>query len=281
MPLHFTTVHGTDRLKLWLDCVEYPGSLYALRAHCTAAKPSLGQMPYNAVWKSSLELFQPSKECLRLVLIALGNSVRVSLEYAEIAIDLVPDPYHGFDVDRLEQLFISSAFPKHHRQAAICVQGTWYFERRADINSDRRSNVLTVYSDKPSKLDNNAIGGAARCVHIEWRVSGSEAMRKLGLRSLDDLINFDHHAFWSSHIELYHLPRSTQLGRLLSKLSGGKKDSSDQAFRKRAKKWKSKNSIRSASDANVFVLYNAMKGLDRRAFRDYKVTFKQWRNGLK
>lgn len=281
MPNNTTTEHGYDRLKVWFDRSEIPLQIGVLLPHCRAAEFKLGEMPYGANWKSSLEIFQPTMECLKILRNAVGNDVRVLPEYAEIVIDVIPPPNQPLLAKQLERAFLAAAVPKYHRREVVCVKGTWYFERRTDTGKRRRPNVLTVYSDKPSKINNKAVEGAVPCLHIEWRVSGSEAMQRIRLRALDDLIAFSPGQFWPQHVELYAMPGSTQLGRVLSRLKGGKEDASDQAFRKRAAGWMLEHSVKSTHNDEVFVLYNALKAKERRAFKPYKITFKKWLNGLK
>ena len=92
------------------------------------------------------------------------------------------------------------------------------------------------------------------CFHLEWRVSGKAALARLGLRALDDLINFDHVGHWQDNLNLYQLPSKTDLGRLLAKLDGGSPDASSVAYLKRANRWLDAHRI-----DGQFVLHNALK----------------------
>lgn len=281
MPKNITVEHGFDRFKVWFDRSEIPFQIGILFPHCRDAVPTLCEMPYGANWKSNLEIFQPTMQCIEILRNCIGSDVRVLLEYAEIVIDVIPPPNRPLLAKQLEKAFLKAAVPKYHRRVAICINGTWYFERRTDGDLRRRPNVLTVYSDRPSKINNKDVEGAVPCLHIEWRVSGSEAMQRIGLRTLDDLIAFSPGQFWPQHVELYAMPGSTQLGRVLSRLKGGKEDASDQAFRKRAAGWMLEHSVKSTHNDEVFVIYNALKANERRAFKPYKIAFKKWLNGLK
>ena len=285
MPKYILIEHGFDRIKLWLDHSEYPGDLDEVRMHCGDVVHTVGQMPYGAVWKSSLELYQPTCECLRLVRTALGSEVRIQPDYVEIAIDLIPTPARPHLAKSLERAFLASAVPKYHRREAVCVEGTWYFERRTEQGVDRRPNVLTCYADRPSKINNKTpAADAVPCLHIEWRISGIQALRRHGLRNLDDLLALKHSQFWPRHIELFTLPGSTQLGRLLGNADGSADDASGQAYRQRAARWIRRHSISTVHGESVFVLYNALRGRNRsrRIFQWQRSTFKRWlRTALK
>jgi len=82
--------YGFDRIEIWLDRSEYPGELDALKAHCRNVKHVVGEMPYQPRWKSQLEIFQPTTECLQELKNALGGTVDSEIAYAEIALDLIP-----------------------------------------------------------------------------------------------------------------------------------------------------------------------------------------------
>ena len=114
---------------------------------------------------------------------------------------------------------------------------------------------MCLYTDRPSKAMNASPDlSSTPCFHSEWRVSGKAALARLGLRSLDDLINFDHVGHWHDNLNLYKLPSKTDLGRLLAKLDGGSPDVSSVAHLKRANRWLDAHRI-----DGQFVLHNALK----------------------
>lgn len=265
--------HGFDRLEIWLDRSEYPGQLDALKAHCRKVKHIVGEMPYNPRWKSQLEIFQPTTECLQELNQALGGTVFTQITYAEPAIDLIPRS--SKITKRLEKTFLESAVPKYLRNAAILVEGsTWYFERLTDDKGQRHERVLVAYADKPSKLNNRRywVKGLP-CLHIEMRLSGAPALERAGIHSINDLILFQHSSFWNSRIELYQLPSKTQLGQVVGKMQGKDRDVGDRALVKRATQWMQQHTV---AESGQFVLHNALRGLDRRALNSHRVSFKQW-----
>lgn len=273
-----TIKRGFDRIKIWLDHAEYPGNLDDLRPHCGDVQFTCAQMPYNARWKSALELYQPTLHCLHVLGDVLcASSVAYQLGEVEIALDLIPlDSQPGL-AKQLGRAFVSAAVPKFHRREALCEKGTWYFERRTKPNLRPREHVLTVYYDRPSKLDNQRPGtNDAQCLHIEWRVSGVAAMKKLGLYTVDDLIAFRHEKFWPQHVHLYELPRKTDLGRLLTLANGFDASISGSALRKKADRWLHQHTMKSEKCRGQFVLYNALRGTQRRRWEQHRITFKQW-----
>lgn len=265
--------NGFDRLEIWLDRSEYPGQLAALEAHCRKVQHVVGDMPYNPRWKSQLEIFQPTNECLLQLKTDLGITVAAHISYVEVARDLIPKTVNTSK--NLEAEFLKSAVPKHHRKLARLVKGTtWYFGNRLNSKGQRRAQVLVAYSDKPSKLNNRRHWKIGRpCLHIEMRISGSEALQRVGIHAIDDLIQFRHSRFWSDHIELYLLPNKTQLGKLIGRMHGNYNKVSDTALVKRANQWRQQNTTQ---DTKQFVLYNALHGQQRRALNSHRVSFGEW-----
>jgi hypothetical protein len=265
--------HGFDRLEIWLDRSEYPGQLDTLKAHCRVVKHIVGDMPHNPRWKSKLEIFQPTSEFLQELRKALGGTVNAHLAYVEVALDLIPKSAKV--TKKLEAAFLQSAVPKHHRRPARLVKGTtWYFDQRFNGKGERRARVLVAYADRPSKLNNRRHWKKGLpCLHIEMRISGPKALELVGIHAIDDLIQFQHSSFWKNHIELYQLPNKTQLGQLVGKMQGKDRKVGDRALTKRATQWMQENTT---PETGQFVLYNALRGLNRRALNSHRVTFKQW-----
>jgi hypothetical protein len=59
-------------------------------------------------------------------------------------------------------------------------------------------NVLATYSDKECRIT-----GEPFCVHLEWRLKGSIALRRSRLDSIADLTNLDHREFWEPWLLFY------------------------------------------------------------------------------
>jgi hypothetical protein len=68
-------------------------------------------------------------------------------------------------------------------------------------------NIFALYGDKP-----NRNSGALHCAHMEWRIKGAAALRRAGIRSLEDLLNFEPAVFWTKRLSLFDIDRS-KLGR--------------------------------------------------------------------
>jgi hypothetical protein len=267
----YSEIYALDRVKAWTNRPELPITQRCLKRHCTDVKVTLGQMLYNANWKLQVELFQPTNKCLTLLKEALGSDVRALINYAEIACDI---PANSKEQSQdWQKKFIGSAKMLHQRQEVVRYEGTDYFGRR----ESKRGNVLAVYADRPSKINNaKPAANAKPCLHIECRIRGSTALANRGVVSLQDLILFDHESFWDKNIRIYQLPNLTDLGRLLGKSIGLNNNISSNALRKRATKWM--NDFR--NDDGDFVMHNALLAT-RKLTRHLKtLPFNEWLDAM-
>ena len=228
-------IYGYDRIRLWIDQPELPVSTDYFDQHCTEFVVSLEQMHFNARWKLKLDIFQPTITFLERLLKVLGSEIATHIVYVELACDTTARSQA--QAQQWQHQFLTSAKLKYQQQPVVTYEGTDYFGRRNDGTS-WRGQVMAVYSDKPSKLNNaQPEWDALPCLHIEQRVSGSNALATCNIVSLHDLIRLDISQFFDDHVRIYSLPYLTELGRLLARIAKANTDVSPTALRKRANKW--------------------------------------------
>jgi hypothetical protein len=251
----YRPVFGLDRVTFWLDRPVSEAEFKELEEHCTCLTVMTEQPKFHANRKCKLELFQPTRKCLRLLRQILGAEINADPTYVELARDVtLPESI------RMELLsaFLGVVKVPNQRACFIKYEGTYYCGSRAE-NGGRDGSVLVVYIDCPSKINNaRPDADAMECFHVELRLSGKAALAKYGIRSLDDLINFEHKQHWPTSLKFYVLPSKTELGRLLAACSGGSADVSDTAYLKRANRWLDKHSI-----DGQFIMHNALKATPR------------------
>lgn len=288
-------INGFDVLTLWLDRPELPLSARDLWPHCSSVDIECYQPKFQANRKLLVRLHQPTADCLKVLRSGIGREVGVAITYVEIARDVVLRP--TFTVPELQAAFLGSARVPYQRDSVLEHKGTWYYGRRASNASGQDDNheqpgaddamtavhdlkkkgrrlghVLAVYADRPSKLNNAQPDETARpCLHIEWRASGKAALENLGIRALDDLMQFDFDRHWEVHLRLLSLPKKTALGRLLANASGGSPDSSNTAFLKRANRWIANYEIN-----GQFILHNALRHERELARRLQPLSWDEW-----
>lgn len=259
-------VFGFDRITVAIDGPELSGPINRLKKACHGgAKVIPGRLPFNPNWQARIELRQPSRTALTiLVEECLGTKTGAMLLYAEPAWDAI----FGSRSDALMcQRWLSARLVmRYQRERVQQYERTTYFARRANAKNGKRGRVGVVYADNPSKLASEFRGQP--CMHTECRLTGSVVLGASGLISASDLIDFDHQAFWYSAARLYELPRKTDLGHLLGTARGP--TVSGTALRKRANRFISECSI-----DGQFFMHNAaiknrslLKAFDQISVRD-------------
>lgn len=264
-------IFGFDRITVWLDVPELPISMRLLEPHCTEICVHFIQMRYQARWKCRIVILQPTEQCLVLLAESLGQNIAALVTYVEIACDVPADSRRQAEL--WCNKFLASARMHYQRQPVVRykTKTTYYYGRRTH-NGKRRSHVQVLYADLPSKLNNTEPPeGSPPCLHIEWRATGSAALERIGIVSLEDLIRFNHEHFWNKHIRLYELPKKTQLGRVLAELRGDCTNVSSTALRKRATRWIERFTI-----GGSFVMHNAVR--DKPDIKSHltEKTFAEW-----
>lgn len=255
----YRPIYGADRLAIWTDRTVSAAELEELHEHCTGLKVISGQPKFQANRKCKLELFQPTRKCLRLLRQIFGAEINADLTYVELARDVILPKRARM---ALCSVFLGAVKVPHQRALVIKFEGTYYCGGRSE-KDDRDGSVLVLYTDRSSKINNaRPDANAMKCFHVELRLSGKAALAKHGIRSLDDLIHFNHKQHWQTSLKFYVLPSKTELGRLLAACCGGRVDASDTAYLKRANRWLAEHSL-----DGQFIMHNALKatpGLARR-----------------
>ena len=249
-----SVIVGFDRFTMWTDRPELPFDLSKIDEHCAEIKVYLEQMLHNPRWKCRVEIFQPTVKCLEILAEELGCATAVLINYIEIAFDLRSKNRRQIRARRNH--FLESAKILHLPHDVVLEKNGNAFY----CGGRRSPSVLTVYADKPSKLNNaRPPEGAPPCAHQEFRKTGEGAVAESGIVSVNDLIHFDHLRFWNESLRFYKIPTNkTQLGRLLATACGDSVDVTGSALRKRATRWTKKHSIVDGR-SDVVVMHNALR----------------------
>ena len=151
-----------------------------------------------------LTIYQPTDEALHWL---ESHEVRndVHMTRAEVSLDWV------FDKEHDKQLSFEFAcrylVKSHHRDQGIRFVGE---DGKVTRYTGPRSapNVLSAYADRHCKVT-----GEIYCMHLEWRMQGSAALRQSGIHSFRDLNNLDPRQFWAKRLKLRDID-SRALGRM-------------------------------------------------------------------
>lgn len=186
-----------DAVQVWLRRPLRFRKLLSLRRLCGSLNARTRPMQFHPEFRQRLRLRQPSEEAVRyLHKLMSGDDV---INYVELALDLIVDDID--DAHALQEFFERHWVKKWpgKRRCNRC-EGTAYWSEHRWVR-----NAPVLYCDRPSKVT-----GEVHCVHLEWRTSSADAVRKLGIKRLADLGKLDHTAFWRKRIQL----EAIDLGKL-------------------------------------------------------------------
>lgn len=211
--LPYAKAWGYDRVRLLIDRPSLPGPVDQLGRACGGGIEIVpGRVKFNPLWQCTVDLYQPSRLALEILLDnCLGSRVGALLTYAEIAHDLI---FHRpADAVNYESCLLQRVVMRYQRDGVRRFLNTHYFNDRSDASKSKRGRVNVIYSDKPSKLPTKHSGQP--CAHIECRITGSAKLAAVGLVSVGDLPEFNFGSFWKSAVSVYELPTKTGIGQMI------------------------------------------------------------------
>ena len=154
-----------------------------------------------------MRVCQPGERVLRL----FAERADVKITYLELARDVVFDD-HDADVRAMLRLtarhFVQ---PRHRTRRATVFDDTENYRTSQlyDDNGRPKRGVNFQFYDIPAKET-----GEWPCLHMEAKVTGSAACRRLGIDHSKDLLGFDYDSLWKRHLVFYDVDRE-QTGRRL------------------------------------------------------------------
>ena len=180
-----------DSVALWLDKKLANTEIRTLKRLCGHRHSKQGRPWRSNAYRYRLHLHQPTKEALRFLdEIVTSRGIGYFINWVDLALDYV---FHDESEARLFYVFFDQHLikPWHGRQQLQYVETTRYTSERRWVR-----NQIILYCDKPSRISGEP------CTHLEWRVrtKGATQARKLG--DLQNLIAFDHRAFWRTQLVL-------------------------------------------------------------------------------
>lgn len=87
---------------------------------------------------------------------------------------------------------------------------TMYLSRMA--GKRKRGVEVALYYSRPTKTASNS-----PCVHLEWRIYGSTALRASEMHSLERVALLDHRAFWANRLHLLRAPNAKGVAAAIEK----------------------------------------------------------------
>lgn len=193
-----------DKLAFWIEREFTEAEKQFIRDHCGPGGTDLDHPKWKRRSRFDPKLFQrvevrqPDNE----LMLFLSNVEGLFLNMAEFTLDLIFDSEE--DRDAMCEFFDRHLVKRGHRGEVRYVKGTRYTDRRwAPTN-------LVMYRPEHAKLT-----GELYCLHVEWRVCGIAALRRMRINSIKDMLEFDHYAHWKKRLALREFDFA-RLGRTYS-----------------------------------------------------------------
>jgi hypothetical protein len=186
-----------DGVQVWLKKPWSRRELAWLARRCGSLDVRQQAKRWDRAYRVRLQLRQPGHEALQW----LAKLNGVLMNYVEVALDWI---FNSEEERDAAHEFIRRHHVKrwHGKQEVFSYQGARYTAKR------RAANKLVNYAEQGSR-----ISGELFCEHVEWRLSGTRALRRAGISSLNDLLELDHRQFWAERLPMRTVNLDT-LGRL-------------------------------------------------------------------
>lgn len=229
----FEVIFNYDLIEIYIDSANKKTRLNKLNTSDLIGRQEIVQriLPHFETMSFIIDAHQPNHTYLEQLKNELNGDYVMT--YVEFAMDITSKSKKNTDRLRnlLNELLVFQrkncdqsfyhGIGNTDKKNASKVENTHYFAHRDNKYHDN----LVMYSDRPSKITDTP------CVHLELRLSSSTILKKLGIYSLQDLIDFRHESLWDHYLDLRDVDY-TQLGALLNK---GKKSLSDSTLRRQGK----------------------------------------------
>jgi len=184
--------------------------LTELKSNCLFVDQRIGHHIVGSDKQIILTLVVPNEDAIKF----LARRISGFVNYVEMALDVpTPNIETAHEIHEcFDRLFAQS---RHSRKIMRRVKnGTYTGEKKP-------GHRFCWYADLASKKT-----GDDFCFHIEGRHHGVEAVRRIGIKEIDNLLVFDHEAYWAKYLNLYSVDFE-RLGRLhFNRLEGRKRKTS-------------------------------------------------------
>lgn len=191
-----------DRVAFWIKTPADKAALDYLQSnsgHCFHRQKAAR---FDKSYRQWVDLKQPNQNALAWI--ADRNDAYINR--AEVALDAVFSNWA--DRDDARDFLDWSIIRNWHGQQRVVIVG----ERNPTRYDGSRyaRNSIKIYPCPHSRVT-----GELHCLHIEWRLNDIRAMRRAGINSGSDLLEFNHRKFWEKRLLLLEV-EPERLGRLLN-----------------------------------------------------------------
>jgi hypothetical protein len=217
-----------DKIQIWLRQPIDRATADMLRKMCGRGgiyvDPLLGAR-FDRAYRQRIELRQPSPAALQWV----ANRPDALINRLEIALDYIFKDINQKD-EAFDFLHRRLVRRWHGKKQKIKLVRSGKERRKAELvdeddietgqtryDAGRAPNKIVFYRNQYSRIT-----GELHCLHLEWHANGKKAVQALGIKTGEDLLKFDHRAFWKRRLLLYRVEED-RLGRLVRNQHSGKR----------------------------------------------------------
>jgi hypothetical protein len=175
-----------DKVAVWLKQPIDRATIAKLRKQCGGLHVGNYRARFDRSYRQRLEFKQPKYAAL--IWIAWQTSGLINS--VEVASDMT--------FANRRQVEEAQEFLNYH----LCRR--WHGNQHVHIHYDTRydaspwaRNKIVLYPQRHSRIT-----GECDVLHLEWRAIGVDAVRRAGISSGQDLLNFDHRKFWEKRLLL-------------------------------------------------------------------------------
>lgn len=212
-----------DKITIWVKRPIDPATEAWLRKHCGSIDVRNRPARFGRGYRQRIELKQPSRKTLQWIASrkdALINQVEITVDFIFGSLsDLIMafEFLHRHLVRRRHgkrqeiRLYRTGPDGRHVRVYEIEIARSRYDAGRW------RPNLIMLYRELHCR-----VSGELNSLHLEWRASGARAVRALGIKTGQDLVDFDHRDFWDKRLLRYEV-NFERLGRLIRSRGTGRR----------------------------------------------------------
>lgn len=175
-----------DTIQVWLQKPPLGSEISIVRGACG----SIGEIEnepawWDERWKQRLLLHQPQDALFEY----FDSRNDVLLNRVDVSLDLTF--LSPAEVDEIERIFHLHFFKSHHRNQKI----KWFHGTRYTGMRWENRNIVSSYGDKFCR-----VSGEPHCFHIDWSITGRQALKQAGLDTFQSLLDLDYRAFWERRL---------------------------------------------------------------------------------
>ena len=195
--------HYPDTVQIWTRKPLHPRLWAIVIRNCGSIYDEHGPRKDDWRWQHRYLLHQPKVEAL-----AQFRHLQHEINWVEFARDQVSGTKRA-------KLALDEFMHCHIR--IVGKDPDYVVNKREDDQLTRYSgdgswdsNQLVTYVE-----DHCRMTGEMHCNHWEWRTKGGKFVKRKGIRTVDDLLAFDHAAFWAKILREVYAIDLERLGRIM------------------------------------------------------------------